>query len=161
MSAYLHIHTVAAQNPAAGLLGTDAHSAALVEQWLSFVETEVRMRNILINQVCRGIYNLKPYNKGLHAFLAARHAEALVVLEAHLTKNTFLVGERVTLPDISLAIALAFAVQITLGVEERKRYPAVLRHLDTVFYMPSIKGALGSEIKYAEKPLTHQPPAKE
>ena len=83
------------------------------------------------------------------------------MLEAHLSKNTFLVGERLTLADVMLAAYTKFAVTVTLDPAARKRLPAVMRHFETVVHHPGLKGELGENVEYCEKALTFVPPPKE
>ena len=95
-----------------------------------------------------------------HTWALERQTRTLNTFEQHLTANTFLVGERITLADLVLAGIIFRAVQFTLGAEERKKYPAIIRHLETIAGQPQLKAVFG-DIPYAEKAVQFTPPAKE
>ncbi|EIN05160.1 EF1G-domain-containing protein [Punctularia strigosozonata HHB-11173 SS5] len=144
--------------PDSGLLPTDPRTAALVNQWVSFAEKEIQAMNFPIYQITHGI--IAPYNKTIHAHFVAQQFRGFDVVEKHLATRTFLVGERITLADISLAMSTLTAVYVTLGSAARAKYPNVIRHLETIVYHPKIKSVFG-EIAYQEKAMEYVPPPKE
>ncbi|EIN05159.1 elongation factor 1-gamma [Punctularia strigosozonata HHB-11173 SS5] len=144
--------------PNSGLLGTDAKSEALVEQWVSLADKEIQSRNGLIFQICTG--KIVPYNKPIHTHFVEEQLRAFDVVEKHLATRTFLVGERITLADITLASATATAIYVTLDAPTRAKYPNTIRHLETVAYNPKLASTFG-ELKYAEKAMQYVAPPKE
>jgi elongation factor 1-gamma len=77
-----------------------------------------------------------------------------------LTTHTFLVGERITLADLTLAATLSAGLGYLLDAEWRKAHPAVLRLYETVVNQPSLKSAYG-ETQYIDKAVQYTPPPKE
>jgi elongation factor 1-gamma len=84
----------------------------------------------------------------------------LKTINQHLASNTFLVGERVTLADLWVAVLFQKAVGLTVDAAARKNLPNLVRHLETVANQPKVKDIYG-EIVYAEKAVQFVPPAKE
>ncbi len=84
----------------------------------------------------------------------------MTTVENHLATRTFLVGERITLADITLASVVQRASPIVLDAETRKNFPNAFRHAETIVNQPSLKEIFGP-IEYPEKALQFVPPAKE
>jgi elongation factor 1-gamma len=96
----------------------------------------------------------------VHAHLVEQQLRAFDAVERHLATRTFLVGERITLADITLATGTASSVAVTLDAATRPKYPNTIRHLETVAYHPLIKPAFGP-INFAETAMQYVPPPKE
>jgi elongation factor 1-gamma len=96
----------------------------------------------------------------MHTTLNERQLRSLTTLENYLLTHTFLVGERLTLADLTMASYIKRAVSITIDAPLRAKLPNIIRHLETVVNQPKVKDIYG-EIEYAEKALTFVPPAKE
>jgi elongation factor 1-gamma len=143
--------------PNSGLLGGSSEDAALVDQWVHFVESEIDAHTDSIRLLCSGKI---PYNKPTHTVLLERLTRSLKTLESYLVKHTFLVGERITLADLYVAGLIQKSVSLTIDAEERKKYPSIIRHLETVVNQPKLKEVFG-EIKYVEKAIQFVPPKKE
>jgi len=75
---------------------------------------------------------------------------ALHCMDAHLKTRTFLVGERLTLADISMAADLMLAYQHVADEAFRKQYVNVTRWFQTVVNQPEFKKAAG-EVKLCTK----------
>ncbi|KAJ8073075.1 hypothetical protein PM082_019943 [Marasmius tenuissimus] len=148
---------IAAQSKNHNLLGATPEDAALIDQWIHLAESEIDANTELVMFQCKGVM---AYSKPNHTYGLERQARALNTFEQHLKSNTFLVSERITLADLALAGILFRAVQFTLGAEERKKYPAIIRHLETIAGQPQLKAVFG-DIPYAEKSIQFTPPAKE
>ncbi|TFK48182.1 elongation factor 1-gamma [Heliocybe sulcata] len=148
---------VATLAPNVPLLGSNPEEAALIDQWASFAESEVSAFTVLIFQLVKGIV---PYTKPLHTIFTERQVRSLETLEKHLATRTYLVGERITLADITLASAMLRAVTVAVDASVRAKIPNVIRHFETVANHPKIKPVFG-EIEYVEKALQFTPPPKE
>lgn len=81
-------------------------------------------------------------------------------LDAHLLHHTFFVGERITLADLTVAIAVQRAVTINVDAEVRAQLPNLIRHLETIANQPKLKDIFGP-LEYTEKALQYVPPPKE
>ncbi|KAH7882770.1 hypothetical protein F5I97DRAFT_1908247 [Phlebopus sp. FC_14] len=139
------------------LLGSTLESAAQVDQWAHFGETEISIMNELIFQM---LNNYIPYNKAFHTALVERQLRSLNTLEAHLQTRTFLVGERITLADITVAAIVYRAVAIAVDAPTRAKLPNTIRHLETIINQPKLVEIFGKP-QYVEKALQYVPPAKE
>ncbi|CAD7923107.1 unnamed protein product [Amoebophrya sp. A25] len=99
------------------LLGADSfQSAAAVDSWLEWTETEVGVK----------------MGKALTEVL--KH-----VLEPHLTKKTFLVTEQITIADISLALSLYPKMTSAPPAD----CPAITRWFNTCLHQPQFQKVLG------------------
>ena len=96
----------------------------------------------------------------IHTTLAERQVRSLKTVEAHLSTRTFLVTERITLADITLASVILRAVAVTLDAPLRAQFPNVIRHFETVINQPALKPVFG-DVTYIDKALAFTPPPKE
>ncbi|KAG8215327.1 hypothetical protein J3R82DRAFT_8919 [Butyriboletus roseoflavus] len=144
-------------SPNANLLGTSLEEKALVDQWIHFAESEIDISTQLVNQMLRGIF---VYNKAIHNTLIDRQARALNTLEAHLLTRTFVVGERITLADLTIASAVFRSVSLTVDAAARLKLVNTIRHLETIVNQPKLKVIFG-EVEYVEKAVQYVPPKKE
>ncbi|KAG9043855.1 hypothetical protein FS837_009060 [Tulasnella sp. UAMH 9824] len=138
------------------LLGSTPEEAAQVDQWVSFGEAEVFTNVRIINNLLNG--NL-PYNKAIDNFYRERNTRALKYLESHLATRTFLISERITLADISVASILKSGFSWLIGASERATIPNTVRFYETVANQPVIK-AIWGELVYVDKSPQYIPPAK-
>jgi elongation factor 1-gamma len=76
--------------------------------------------------------------------------QVLHCMDEHLKTRTFLVGERLTLADISMAADLLLAYQHVADETFRKAYPNTNRWFNTVVNQPEFKKATG-EVKLCTK----------
>ena len=74
----------------------------------------------------------------------------LSVMNDHLQRQTFLVGERISLADISLCLNLVLLFERGLLMEDRNKFAHLLRWFDTIIHQKHVKDVLGS-IKLCEK----------
>ncbi|KAG8944901.1 hypothetical protein FRC04_001341 [Tulasnella sp. 424] len=137
------------------LLGSTPDEEAQVDQWVSFSENEIFSNGRIINNLLNG--NL-PYNK-IDNFYRERNTRALQYLESHLATRTYLVSERITLADISVASVLKSGFQWLIGASERATIPNTMRFYETITNQPAIKSIWG-ESTYVDKSPQYVPPAK-
>jgi len=148
---------VASLAPNAKLLGNGPKDAALVDQWISFVDNEMDQPfNVMAN-----ITNATsvPYNKATEVFYREKGMRSVATLEKHLSTRTFLVGDRITIADIFAAAALQICYRFVLDPEHRKHNPNTLRFLNTIVNQASMKSVFG-EVVLCEKTMQYTPPPK-
>ncbi|CAG8691181.1 21633_t:CDS:2, partial [Cetraspora pellucida] len=122
------------------LLGKDKKETAKVLNYILFAENEIIPHaNTWINP----ILGITQYNKAAHSQSTEGLKKSLNVLEKTLLKKTYLVGERITLADISIATALYFPFKLVLDTEFRKNFKNLTRWYVTLVNQPAFKKVLG------------------
>lgn len=114
---------------------------ALVQQWLSFADSDILPASCTWLYPCLGIMQ---FNKGTTDRAKEDIKKALQVLNDHLLHHTFLVGERLTLADIGVACTMLGLYQHLLEPEFRKPFGNVTRWFTTVVNQPNVKKVVGS-----------------
>merc|ERR1712176_349906 len=130
------------------LLGGGCRSAqAAVREYISFTENEI------LPSACTWVYptlGFKQYNKQ-DTEKSQQHIKAcLDKLNKDLLTKTFLVGERITLADITLCTTLVMLYIQVLEPKFRDSYPNVNRWFITCVNQPNFKKVLG-DVKLCEK----------
>jgi elongation factor 1-gamma len=93
----------------------------------------------------------------LRKIFTTKERNVLATVNKHLEDRTYIVGDRITLADITLANALALALPHTLDKEQRSNFSNVVKHFELISAEPSLKELFGG-IKYAEKLIQYEPP---
>lgn len=96
----------------------------------------------------------------LHTNLTDRQLRSLNTLETHLSTRTFLVGERITLADITVASIIQLVVTITADAAVRAKLINTVRFLETIVHQPKLEAIFGP-VEYVEKAPQYVPPKKE
>ncbi|KAJ5566870.1 hypothetical protein N7535_006176 [Penicillium sp. DV-2018c] len=148
---------VTSQNEKTTLLGKTKQDYASILRWMSFANAEVLPK---FGAWYRPLLGLDGYNKKTVDEAAKAATKVMTILEAHLTANTFLVGERITLADIFAASLLTRAFATVLDAEWRKANPATTRWYNTIINQDAFK-AVFPEPKFAEEVIKYTPPKKE
>jgi len=121
--------------------GQDQQARALVQQWMSFADTEI------LPAACSWVFptvgvlnqNKKDTDRAKADLLAA-----LQTLNEHLLHSTFLVGERISLADISVATTLLLPFQHVLDEAARGEYKNLNRWFNTIVNQPKVKEVVGN-----------------
>merc|ERR1712055_1080986 len=121
--------------------GSDAASRAQVVQWMSWADNEVLPASCTWVFPCMGIMQ---FNKSNTERAKADVNAALGNLNSHLLTRTFLVGERLSLADISVACTLLNLYKHVLDPSFRKPFINVTRWFTTVINQPNAKAVIGS-----------------
>lgn len=114
---------------------------AQVIQWLSYADSE------LLPAVCSWVFpiiGIMPYNKDNIKRAQDDLKNSLSVLNNVLLKQTYLVGERITLADICVFCNLTLAYQYVLDAEVRKPYGNVNRWFQTILNQSQVKSVLNN-----------------
>ncbi len=94
---------------------------------------------------------IRPYNKDTVTTYAKMTQAAVDVVEEHLTNQTFLVGEDLTLADIFCAGIIAFGFQFFYGRSWREANPNVSRWFQDIVTQP-MYSAVTEKIELLEEP---------
>jgi len=131
------------------LRGKTSLDQAQILQWINFAEVELLPASSTWVFPCLG---LMPFNK--QAFERAQEDvnKFMTLLNAHLLTRTYLVGERITLADISVACTLLQLYQHVLDAEFRASYVNTNRWFNTMINQPQMKKVIG-DFKLCSKKL--------
>lgn len=86
-------------------------------------------------------------------------AKALTVLNAHLEGKTYLVNDKVTLADITIASALVYPLKLVCDEEFRKPFGNVIRWFNDCVSQDEFKAVIGS-VTLCKKELVATAPGK-
>lgn len=100
------------------LYGQNIHNQTLVDQWLDLAtcEFEAAVSAIVVAKDGKEV-NATAVSDDVHKFLK--------VLEGQLSGKKFIVGEELSIADLSIAAGVSVVLTTLLGEEERKAYPNV------------------------------------
>ncbi|KAG8772730.1 hypothetical protein FRC16_005568, partial [Serendipita sp. 398] len=147
---------VCALAPNAGLLGNTPHEAAKVDQWISYLETEVLA---VIRPITAMLNHYRPYHKPADQANRELLPRPLKVLNDHLATRTYLVGERITLADLTVGSVMVVAYENVIDKKTRDSYPHLFRLYETIREHPLLKEIWGPT-EYIDAPKQYVPPAK-
>ncbi|KPM35132.1 Elongation factor 1-gamma 1 [Neonectria ditissima] len=145
------------QNEKTTLLGKTKQDYASILKWLSFFNSEVlpRLGDWFSPLLGRSQYNKKNVDEASKATL-----KAFSVVEEHLSNNTYLVGERITLADLFAAGIAQRGFQYFFDKKFREENPNVTRWFDTVRNQ-TIFSSVAEKLEFLDTPaLTNTAPKK-
>ncbi|CEL01646.1 Putative Glutathione S-transferase [Aspergillus calidoustus] len=148
---------VTSQNEKTTLLGKTKQDYASILRWLSFANAELLPS---FGAWYRPLKGIDPYNKKNVEDASKAALKKLGVLNTHLTANTYLVGERITLADIFTAALLTRAFATVIDKKVRSDYPAVTRWFQTIVAQPAFKAVVEDPV-LIEEAIKYTPPKKE
>jgi len=133
------------------LCAKDAASFAEVQQWMTLAEVEIypAVAGWVFPSVSVMQYNKQAVDDAkdhLIAFLAS--------LNEYLLSRTYLVGERISLADIAVAMHLSLAFQHVLEASTRAKLVNVTRWFETMVNQPEFKAVIG-EFHLCDKAAQH------
>lgn len=126
-----------------GLMGATFFESAQVDQWIDFCAHNIEL------PACIWFYPILGY---MEANAAATDraksdlAAALAVLDAHLASRTFLVGEALTLADITIASTLVYPFKFVCDAKYRAAYGNVMRWFETCVNQPEFEAVVGKVV---------------
>lgn len=100
------------------------------------------------------------YSKPLEEKTWKKLHQSFTTLDNYLKKNTFVVGHRVTLADLTLASNLQFAYQFVVGEEIRSQYGNLARYFQTVSNQAQVSKVFGG-VEFLKENAKFTPPKKE
>ena len=161
---------VASSKVGTTLFGKDLYESSLVQQWISIADSD------LSPSLANWLYPIVGYREFSHVYTedAKKHVKRILTcMNQHLALKTFLVGECVTLADISIVCALKNAYEMVFDPAFRNEFPNVNRWYITCRNQPFFLQVMGAvslcekmqvfkkaEKKKEEKPAAAEKPAK-
>jgi len=140
-----------------GLLGASPIQAAQIQQYVCMSDNEI------VPPMANWLYAIKgylPYNKNNVNKAQDDVRKVMGILDGVLKKKTYLVGERITLADITVFCTLLQMYQELFDQTFRSAYPNVNRWFITLANQKQFKNVLG-EVKLCEVQAQYVPPKKE
>jgi elongation factor 1-gamma len=156
-----------AQKGKKNLTGKTPYEAAIVDQWMEFASTQIEPP---ASTWLFPLWGIIPNNPAATSKAKGDILRLLTVLNTHLAPHTFLVGERISLADITVAVNLFYLYTLVLEPGLRKKFTHTNRWFMTVLNQPEfkeffpelnlcVKAAVPKEPE--QKPETKAEPAKE
>jgi elongation factor 1-gamma len=126
-------------------------SESEVDQWLLWGESQLvpNVLSYVLPSVSAANVDAKVVGQAKDELLAQ-----LAVFDKWLLSRTFLVGERLSVADVSVAFDLLPAFQHVLDESARSKLVNVTRWFQTVVHNESVKSVLGGEVKLISKAST-------
>merc|ERR1712002_1452888 len=121
--------------------GSDAAARAQIVQWMCWADSELLPASCTWVFPCMGIMQ---YNKNSTDRAKEDIKSAFNMLNTHLLTKTFLVGERISLADISVCCTMLNLFKMVLDPAFRKNYVNVTRWFTTVVNQPNMKAVIGN-----------------
>lgn len=156
-SFFLSSRPTVARKSGSKLIPADVATAAEVSAWVAFADQEVSVPLGALHGMIAGYV---PYNKPVYAAFLSKIQRRLEALEKFLQTRTFLVGDRITLADVSVAAVLYSGFTGHLDASVRKTIPNVVRFFETVVKSPKLASIYG-EIAYSATAPQYQAAKKE
>jgi len=148
---------LAASGANSTLIPTDAKDLARAHQWTNFGDQSIFARVSVANYM---IANRIPYTKPAYTAVVDILLDQLTHLDTVLLDRTFLVGERITIADVIVGSAAAYALSSHVHVGLHDKIPNVIRYVNTYVNHPKL-ASIYSDYKFAESAPSYTPPAKE
>lgn len=123
--------------------GKEASSLAQVVQWMSMADNDI------LPAACTWVFptlGIMQYNKNATDRAKEDIKAVLKSLNEHLLTRTFLVGERITLADITVVCTLLSLYKQVLDPAFRGSFGNVNRWFTTVVNQPNVKAVLGETV---------------
>jgi elongation factor 1-gamma len=122
------------------LYGSNTFEVGQIDQWLDFNNSEIDPLTITLLSQCGG---WAPLNKDLYNEARKGLKEAVKVLENHLKGKKFLVGESVSIADITIASVLSLSFRLFFDEKTRQTISNVTEWYKNVSSIPAFQSVLG------------------
>lgn len=134
----------------AGLCGSTIVESAQVDSWIDFCSMDIELPATIWYYPVIGYF---PSANSVAKEKAKKDlATALGTLNTHLAEKTYLVGEKITLADITIASALVYPFKFVADPKYRTAFPNVMRWFDTCVNQSAFTAVIG-KVVLAQKEL--------
>jgi elongation factor 1-gamma len=131
------------------LTGTSFFASAQVDSWVSFCSNDLELPATLWTYPVLGYI---PADAAVAAKAKADVARALTVIENHLADKTYLVGDKVTLADITVVSTLVYPFKFVADAQFRSGFPNTMRWFETCVNQKQFLNVIGT-VALCEKEL--------
>jgi len=131
-----------------GLYGRTFFESAKVDQWVDFCSHNLELPATV------WIYPLLGFTQANDALTAKAKtdlAAGLKVIDEHLATATYLVGDHITLADITVATTLLYPFKFVCTADFRNQFPNVMRWFDTCVHQPAFEAVIGKVVLAAKE----------
>jgi len=142
------------------LYGSNPFDAGTVEQWIDYAAHEIELPAAVWVYPILGIV---PNNANATQRAKGDVRKVLENLNKHLVSRTFLVGQRISLADIVVAMSLFRLYELVLDIAFRKQFQNVNRWYTTIVNQPEVKSVVGNvvlcekmQVAKEEKPVKEE-----
>jgi len=139
------------------IYGANAFEASQIDQWIDFASNEIELPSAAW---LFPILEIVPFNKDATARAKSDIRKSLEILNKHLTYRTFLVGERISLADIVVSMALYRLYKMVLDAGFRKPFTNLNRWYLTCVNQPEFHSVIG-DVVLCDKMMVAKLPPKE
>jgi len=133
----------------ADLYGRTFYESAVVDSWIDFCAHELELPCTLW---VYPIIGYMPFSGPAYGKAKAHVSQALKTLDAHLLDKTYMVGEAMTLADITIASALVYPAKLAMDPKFRAQFPNVFRWFDLCVHQPQFVAVIG-DVALAESEM--------
>lgn len=124
-----------------GLTGNGVYEEAAIDAWVDFAANELELPASVWFYPALGYM---PFNKEAYEKAKKDLATGLTTLNDYLLTKTYLVGEKITLADITVASALLYPMKLVCDKAYLKPFGNVVRWFTTCVNQPEFKKVVGS-----------------
>lgn len=139
------------------LFGANEKQHTLVLKWLSYANTDLWFA---LSSTFFPLVGRTPYNKKAVEAATLDSERFVDVIEKHLAKNTYLVGERVTVADYHTVAAVERAFRTVWGKDFISKHPAIYRWFNTVINQKPLSEIYTVPYPFRDEPIKYTPPEK-
>ncbi|CAM9242626.1 unnamed protein product [Ascophyllum nodosum] len=132
------------------LYGVSFFESAQIDSWIDFCAHELELPATIWFYPVIGYM---PYNETAVTKAKEDLKIALGALEKTLLEKTYLVGDKITLADITVASALVYPMKLVMDPEYRKSFPCVTRWFTTCVNQPQFMAVVGT-VELAKEEMT-------
>lgn len=136
------------------LLGKTHYEDTLIDQWIYFSSCQIEP---LLFAWMYPVLGYLPYDPHETEHLKKDILKHLNVLNDHLEKNEYLVGDSLTLADIICAMTLVYGYTVLFDKEMRKSFKNVTKWFKMIINLPKVKNIIG-EVKFVDEVKVKQNP---
>lgn len=125
------------------LYGSTFFESGQVDSWIDFSSHELELA---LTMWLYPVIGYMPFHPVATEKSKLDVARALKVLEAHLLDKTYLVGNRMSLADITVSTSLVYPMKLLFTAEYRAQYPCIMRWFNTCVNQPEYKAVIGEVV---------------
>ena len=143
------VHYIEARQPAPALIPADPHERGKVVWFDEFADTLIFacVGKMFFNRVVSPRFMGKPGDEAAAAAGQAEMPPLLDYLESVIPPSGFLVGDRLTLADISVASPFVNLGHLDIAIDPA-RHPKLAAYLEAILARPSFAGMVASERRF-------------